>query len=148
MSHEVEVVEAEPQVLAAVRRHTSREELPATIHAGLDAVYAWLREAPVKSLGLNVVVYLGDWNVEIGVRVSGEFESDGEVVCTHTPAGRAATCAHFGAYQRMREAYDAIDAWCKEHGERVGWPTWEAYGHWTEDEAQLRTDVYALLAEA
>jgi hypothetical protein len=36
-------------------------------------------------------------------------------------------------------------AWCRTHGRRVAGPSWEIYGHWTEDESRLRTDVYHLL---
>src|ERR1035438_6787972 len=151
MEHTVEIVDVPPKPLAAVRRHTSRGELPDCIRGGLGLVYTFLKEArergePVESLGLGVAVYLADWNVELGVRVSGEVEPCGEIVPSATPAGRAATIAHFGAYERIPEAGDAMHKWCEEHGEKVIGPYWEEYGHWHEDQAQCRTDLFVLLA--
>jgi hypothetical protein len=45
-------------------------------------------------------------------------------------------------------AHDAIVAWCRLHGRRLAGPRWEVYGHWTDDEAKLRADVYYLLEPA
>ncbi len=39
----------------------------------------------------------------------------------------------------------AIKAWCRAHDRQIAGPSWEVYGHWHADTAQLRTDVYYLL---
>jgi effector-binding domain-containing protein len=57
-----------------------------------------------------------------------------------------ATTAHWGSYARLGAAHRAVIEWCRVHGHRLAGSRWEVYGHWTEDEAKLRTDVYYLLA--
>ena len=46
---------------------------------------------------------------------------------------------------RLGEANRAIHAWCRANGRQTAGPSWEVYGHWNPDPAQLRTEVYHLL---
>jgi effector-binding domain-containing protein len=62
-----------------------------------------------------------------------------------TPHGVAAMTTHSGDYSRLGDANDAILAWCRANDRRRAGPSWEVYGHWHADPAQLRTDVYYLL---
>jgi effector-binding domain-containing protein len=64
------------------------------------------------------------------------------IYLTHTPSGRVVTAAHFGPYQEMNRAYDAISAYLRDHDLRPTGPSWEVYGHWSDDPAKLRTDVF------
>jgi hypothetical protein len=48
----------------------------------------------------------------------------------------------------LGEANEAILAWCRAHDRRRAGPSWEVYGHWHEDPAKLRTEVYYLLQMA
>jgi effector-binding domain-containing protein len=67
------------------------------------------------------------------------------VICSSTPAGLVATAVHLGPYNRLGEAHAAVHKWCADHGHVLAGPSWELYGHWTDDPAQLRTDVFWLL---
>jgi effector-binding domain-containing protein len=67
--------------------------------------------------------------------------------CIETPSGRAATAAHFGSYDLLSEAHAAVREWCAAKGEALAGPNWEAYGHWDDDPARVRTDVFYLLTE-
>ena len=61
------------------------------------------------------------------------------------PGGTAAMTSHHGAYSGLGDANAAILAWCRAQGRVRAGPSWEVYGHWHADPAQLRTDVYYLL---
>jgi hypothetical protein len=56
---------------------------------------------------------------------------------------------HFGLYNRLHEAHQAIRDWCATHGHSPAGPNWEIYGHWVDawnsDPSQIRTDVFYLL---
>jgi effector-binding domain-containing protein len=56
------------------------------------------------------------------------------------------TATHVGPYDRMAETYRAIEAYVHEHGLRISGPSWEVYGHWSDDPAKLRTDIYFTIA--
>ena len=72
----------------------------------------------------------------------------GTVVPLETPDGVAAMTTHYGDYGRLGEANAAILAWCRANGRMRAGPSWEVYGHWHAEPAQLRTDVYYLLQPA
>jgi len=53
-----------------------------------------------------------------------------------------------GLYQKLSEAHTAVRRWCAEHGYALAGPNWEIYGDWTDNPAELRTDVFYLLQES
>ena len=145
---EVEVKTAGPQPMATVSGSSTMRELPRNIRKLFDQFYA---KPPDPPRGLNIVYYHGQSERDL-------FANGGEmpIECgtlmpsmdsanRSTPAGRVVTVAYFGAYQGLAEAYDALLAYCRAHKlERAG-PFWEVYGHWNDDPAKLRTDVFMLL---
>jgi effector-binding domain-containing protein len=108
-----------------------------------------MRSSHLPHPGRNLALYLdGEINLECGVEVSQSFPGNGRVFCSCTPAGVVATAAHLGPYDRLHEAHEAICRWCADHGHALAGPNWEVYGHWNDDPAQLRTDVFYLLQAA
>ena len=45
----------------------------------------------------------------------------------------------------MKPAHDAVHAWRRANGRRIGAMSWEVYGDWTEDESKLETEIFYLL---
>ncbi len=69
----------------------------------------------------------------------------GEVYATEAPGGEAAVAVHRGPYDRMNEAYNAIDRWmAANRGEPAG-RSWEIYGDPAPDLAHAETTVMHLL---
>jgi effector-binding domain-containing protein len=151
MTEEVRIVEVASAPLAAVRAsRVAPPQLGQTIMASLDKVYALLRARGVQGLGHNVVLYrVGPppWDVEIGVQAPEPIAPEGEVIATATPAGRVATVVHWGAYDGLPKAHQAIHTWCQANGFRLGAYNWELYGDWSDDPAKLRTDVFYLVED-
>ena len=148
MEYEITVVEAQPRRIAAMSGATSRAELPRTILTLLDTVWPVLRGQHVKT-GHNVVVYFGGLaHIEAGVEVFGDFVDAGGVRHSQTPAGPAATTAHWGDYSEMAGAYAALQRWCSANGREQTGTSWEVYGDWAEDPEERRTDIYLLLVGA
>jgi effector-binding domain-containing protein len=147
---QVRVVTVAAQAIAAVRSRTTMPDLAKAIRAGLDQVWPQI----VDRSGRNVVMYhpsepkgLGRvFEIETGVEVPDNFRSVAPVYVTHTPAGRAVTAAHFGPYEKLMAAYKAIDAYVAGEGLRLAGPSWELYGHWSDEPQKLRTDIFFPLA--
>ncbi len=96
--------------------------------------------------GRHLALYLDDEiNIEVGVEVDQPFTGIDPIMCSRTPSGLVAVTAHFGPYDRLGAAHAAIHRWCKENGRTPVRPCWEVYGHWEDDAAKLRTDVFYLL---
>ena len=69
----------------------------------------------------------------------------GEVHATETLEGEAAVAVHRGPYNRLNEAYKAIDQWLRANGRESAGDVWEIYGDPTPDPADTETTVVHLL---
>jgi len=148
MTYLVQVKQVESQTTAVVRSKAAQSELSRVVPAGCGVVWEYLRAAKAPRPGRNLALYWdGEIHLEAGVEVDQPFTGDGHVTCSSTPAGRVATAIHLGPYQRLGEAHAAILDWCVKHGHALAGPNWEVYGHWTDDTARLRTDVFYLLKD-
>jgi effector-binding domain-containing protein len=114
--------------------------LPNQIRALFDEFYAGFQGKG----GLNIVLYPGDVAGEFEIECGVEVESGGN---SSTPAGIIATTVHLGPYNQMAPAHKAIHQWARENARKFAGPSWEVYGHWSDDPAKLRTDIFYLLSE-
>ncbi len=146
MEYRVEIKQVEPQTIAVVRRRASLQELSRVIPEACGVVWNVIKANQVQGAGRHVAVYLDcQMNLEVGAEVGPSFPGYGEVVASQTPGGTVIAVAHFGPYNKLGEAHNAIHKYCSEHGLTLAGPSWEIYGHWNDDPAQLRTDVFYLL---
>jgi 8-oxo-dGTP pyrophosphatase MutT (NUDIX family) len=142
---------AAPRTIAAVHARLPIHTVPSAFRRYLDQVYAAARAGLVALDGQNVFVYRDapdrptEVDVAFGVGVTAPFDAVGGVRPTALPVGKVATTTHWGSYGRLGAAHHAVIDWCHEHEQRLAGPRWEVYGHWTDDEARLRTDVFYLL---
>ena len=149
MQYQVRVENVEPQLTAVIRLRARPEQLSTVIPAACGEVWEFARAGNLPRPGRHVAIYFdGEINIECGAEVFQHFAGNDRVICSSTPAGLAATTAHFGPYNRLGDAHRAIVKWCADHGHEFAGPNWEIYGHWDDDPAKLRTDVFYLLKSA
>ena len=147
MTYQHQIQDVEELLIASMRDRFEPGNLAPTAMALSGQVWDFLRSHPeIPQPGTNVWVYLGDGIVEAGAQVLAPFKSDGPVLCSSTPAGRAVVTTHWGPYDKIPEAYDSFRAWAADQNLQLAGPSWEVYGHWNEDPAKLRTDIFHLLA--
>jgi effector-binding domain-containing protein len=131
----VEVKQLPEQPIAVVHGRATMANLPARIRELFDQFYASFQAKG----GLNIVLYAGsvagDFEIACGVQV----EQGGNA---STPAGAVATTVYMGPYDQMKPAHTAIHQWARENNRRLAGPSWEVYGHWNDDPAKLRTDIF------
>jgi effector-binding domain-containing protein len=150
MSYTVETRHMTGTRLLVVRRRARVQELSRVVPDACGAVWNFIRESGVRSPGRNVAVYTscndGLFDLEVGVEVGADAAGRDDVVLSATPAGMAATVTHFGSYALLSVAHDALRAWCTANQHRLAGPSWEVYGHWSDDPAKVRTDIFYLTA--
>jgi effector-binding domain-containing protein len=150
MDYDVRLEQVDSRPLAVVRRRAGLADLGKVIPEACGLVWNVMRAQKVAGAGRHVALYLDDvFNLEVGVELDTPFSGHGEVVGSATPAGTVATAVHFGPYQLLPQAHQAIRRWCADHGHTLAGPNWDIYGHWLDewcnDPAKIRTDVYYLL---
>ena len=148
------IATAKPRLLASVRRQATPQTIGNLIRT--SGVWELMKARGIKSTGHNVVVYWDEPGrdlmhspqgvpVDIGAEIEAPFESDAELQCTSTPAGRFITVLHIGPVDRLGEAYDALRAHIRAGNLEPTGPYWEFYGHWSDDPAKFETSVsYAI----
>jgi effector-binding domain-containing protein len=145
-SYSVQLEELPSAPLAVIRRIASPAELSKVVPECCGLVWNAVRAQGGKA-GRHVAIYWnGDIRLEVGVELQSPFEERDGVVISATPAGLVAHTTHFGPYNGLGAAHDAIQQWCKANGHRRAGPNWEIYGHWEQawntNPALIRTDVF------
>lgn len=150
MSFTVVAEQLKTRRLAAVHAVMPVREVPARFGHYLNQVYAAKKESGLQLDGQNVFVYRnrddGNVDVDFGVGAETAFEKVGNVACIDMPSGMAATTTHWGDYSKLGEAHSAVLAWCRANGRELTGVSMEVYGHWNDNPALVRTDIYYLLA--
>jgi effector-binding domain-containing protein len=136
--------------LAVIRRLATPAELSTIVPECCGLVWNAVRAQGTKA-GRHVAIYWnGDIRLEVGVELAGPFVEKNGVFLSAIPAGPVAATTHFGPYNRLGAAHDAVRAWCAANGHRRAGPCWEIYGHWQEtwntNPALIRTDVFHQIA--
>ena len=136
----MQVSQVPEQPIAVIHGRATTANLSKQIRELFDQFYAGFKGKG----GLNIVLYPCS-------SVAGEFEIACGVQLEHggnasTPGGAVATTVHMGSYDQIKNAHTAIHQWTGESGRRLAGPSWEVYGHWTDDAANLRTDIFYLLS--
>src|SRR4051794_25864657 len=117
MEYVVRLEQLGARPLAVVRRRAAQRELSKVVPDACGAVWNVIRSQQVTGAGRHVAVYLdGQINLEVGVELDGPFAGHGDVVISATPAGPVATTTHFGPYQQLHGAHEAICKWCDDNG--------------------------------
>src|SRR5947209_3021714 len=113
MEYSVRVEQVAPVTTAVVRRVVRPDQLSTVVPQACGEVWTFVRSAGVPDPGRHVALYLdGAINLEVGAEVGQPFAGDGNVVCSSLPGGTVATVAHFGPYDRLADAYDALNRFC------------------------------------
>ena len=145
MDYHVRIEQIEPVPIVAVNRRAPQKELSRVVPAACGEVWNYVRSAGVQGPGRLVAIYLDcEINMEIGVEVSGPVPANDQVINSATPGGNVATTVHMGPYNQLGAAHKAITDWCQANGHEPS-INWEVYGHWNDDPAKVRSDVYYLL---
>ena len=141
-----------PRKLAAVRREVAPGAVGSAWGPAVGKVWDFIRGRPgLWTGGHNIFLYHhteqpgGPILCDFGVEVTRTFETAGEVYATETPGGEAAVAVHRGPYNRLDEAYKAIDEWMAANRRKSAGQTWEIYGDPTPDPADTETTVVRLL---
>jgi effector-binding domain-containing protein len=149
MAYDFDLRELAPQPTVVMRADVPSAELPAAIGRVLPAVWGYLESRGIMPAGPPFVRYVSfddqrtsfEGGFSVGAGVSGE----GEVESSSLPGGYLAVTTHHGPYDRLIDAYQAMERWIAAEGWRANGPVWELY--WTDpgaepDPAKWRTEIF------
>ncbi len=97
-------------------------------YAKIEAYLARLGKTPIYAP--FVVYYNMDMDaldIDVGFPVEPNLPGEGEILSHEMAAGAALTATYTGPYDRMQEAYAAIDTWAGEHAAQRSGVVYEFY---------------------
>jgi effector-binding domain-containing protein len=66
-------------------------------------------------------------DIEAGFSTTGSIRPEGRIETGSLPGGEVATVLHVGPYDRVGEAYEAVEAWLEKTGREQREQPWEVY---------------------
>lgn len=162
MTYTVTKVELAPQPVLLVRCRVKRSEIASTIAVALHKVFAYSQEHGIALAGLPLTRYPeighGMVTMEPGMRIvdagpdpepakaeSTPASTMRKVVRDTLPGGPVAMTLHTGPYEKLPDAYAAIEQWMEAEGLSASGDPWESYvtdpGDYP-DPAEWKTEVF------
>jgi effector-binding domain-containing protein len=145
----VSVKAVQPTPTAVVAATVTWTEFPTLWMPMLDQVWGFLRGGAPEGLyrdGHNVMLYKDDVpNVEVGVQVTGSFDSVGRVTASSLPGGLVATATHIGPVTALGDTHRAVREWSEANGYVTAGLRWEVYGDPDPSTGNFPVDVFWLL---
>ncbi len=133
MPYDVQVMEAEPQLVAAVKVHTNLSRIGDDIAKGFGSVVRVLGQEGISPSGAPLIVYHDvideetDGDIEICVPTATQIAGDSDVYGRTLEGGTVATTVHHGPYQEIAPAYHTLTGWVSQHGHAMAGPPREVY---------------------
>lgn len=148
MGYQVEIKQVGPQPTVSIHTSVRAPERSTTLTEVLPQVWHYLRTRGIQPAGPPFVRYhdisAERMDIEAGMPVAEPIEGEGRIQAGELPEGEAAVTWHIGPYDTITEAFQAIEAWARDHGREVAGAPWEVY--WTDpgqvpNPAEWKTEV-------
>lgn len=127
----IERVEMPRQPYVAVRATMPLAEISARMGGLFEELFGWLAEHQVPPVGEPWTRYLAvgteEVELELGVPVAAPVAVLGDVISGVRPAGAAYRALHIGPYDRLTEAYDALQRELAANNLATTGAMWEVY---------------------
>lgn len=133
VTHEVELAQEEPLLVAAVKIHTSQEKIASDISAGFERLMRGLNRSDVSASGVPMILYHhvideeSDGDIEICAPVASAFLGNEDVGGRELEGGPVATTVHQGPYEGLTAAYHSLTDWISKNGYEIAGPPREIY---------------------
>ena len=117
------------------------EDYAGTAFRLMDRMWQIVKSNNLKNKGLNIWVYEQDQRVFAGVEL---IDNPGQVTGLEQKSITLLKYAHFkhiGPYNLIKQAGQNMTDELKKNGYETILPYIEIYGHWTNDETKLETDL-------
>jgi effector-binding domain-containing protein len=117
------------------------KEYAGTAFRLMDKMWQVVKTNGLKHKGMNIWVYEPNENVFAGVELDGIHHQDTGLEHKNINLEKYARYKHIGPYGLIRQAGQNMREVIKNKGFEIVHPYIEIYGHWTNDETKLETEL-------
>ena len=111
----------------------------------MDKMWQIVKSNDLKHKGLNIWVYEQNEKVFAGVELDDSPKHDTGLEQKNITLIKYAYCKHIGPYNLIKQTGQKMTSELKDRGFETTFPYIEIYGHWTNDEAKLETELLMCL---
>ena len=111
----------------------------------MDKMWQIVKSKGLKNKGLNVWVYEPGEKVFAGVELDDGYQYSNELEQKNIYLEKYAYHKHIGPYNLIKQAGQDMKAELQQLGLETSMPYIEIYGHWTNDENKLETELLMCL---
>lgn len=149
MPYEFEVKTVDPRPAATIRTKTTPDQIASTMDELLPAIWGYLAEQGAQPAGPPFTIYHAygenEIDLECGMPVATPITGQGRVQAAELPGGKVVVTNHYGPYDTLMQAYNALADYLQADQFTTAGPPWEVY--WTDpsaepDPAQWRTEIF------
>lgn len=107
----------------------------------MDAMWKEVKSKGIKNKGINYWVYEKDDMLFTGVELDQDPPPDINMDLKVISLSKYACWKHIGSYNKLKDAYSAMHSELEKRNMKFYYPFLEIYGHWTNDETKLETEI-------
>ncbi len=113
----------------------------------MDKMWQIVKSNGLKHKGLNIWVYEAGHKVFAGVELDDASKNGSGLEQKQISLPRHAYYKHIGPYSLIKQSGQNMKNELANRGFETGWPYIEIYGHWTNDETKLETELLMAIDE-
>ena len=117
------------------------KDYAATAFKLMDKMWQTINSEKLKHKGLNIWVYESDEKVFAGVELEEILTNKTELEQKSILLNKYAYFKHIGSYSLIKQVGQNMQNELKNKGFEIELPYIEIYGHWTNDDTQLETEL-------
>ncbi|MGO9111971.1 MAG: GyrI-like domain-containing protein [Thermoguttaceae bacterium] len=107
----------------------------------MDELWKVVKQTRTATTGINHWVYLADGRMFVGVELLPNTQALVGLEPLRFELRRYLKHVHLGPYQALPEKWKALKDELAAHGETIGSPSLEVYGHHCDDPSKLETTI-------
>ncbi len=111
----------------------------------MDKMWQTVKTNGLKHKGLNIWVYEPDEKVFAGVELDNTPKQETKLEQKNIHLVKYAYYKHIGPYNLLKQVGQNMGDELKNRGFETSTPYIEIYGHWTNDETKLETELFMCL---
>ncbi len=131
MEYKIRIQNLKSQPTLAMTATTTKAEVSSVLADLLPQVHVYTAQSGADMAGPPFTRYhnRSEQGVELeaGMPVTEPAAGEGSIEAGELPGGPAAVTIHVGPYDRLSEAYEALETWLRENGKESAGAPWEVY---------------------
>ena len=135
------------QPIVGIRETVSQEQIGTVMGPMYEELHRFVMAKGATPASPPIAIchaFAAEVDVECAIPLASIVPGQGRIATRELPGGSVATITHVGPYDRLKESWDALQAWMEQEGYQPHGAPWETYvtdPQAEQDPAKWRTEI-------